>query len=392
MSRWFRRVLFWLRSRRMAEELRQEIETHRVLRQDALERAGVNDAAAASRRALGNVTLAREDARDVWIWPWLDSVARDVRYALRGLWRQPAFAITSILTIAVGAAALASVLSVVYAVLLRPAPYPNANRIVQIGQVTNGRTRPEVSTVDVLALREGSQSLRHVTIAWFSEASLTSGGLPERARRVYTDSQAFQMLGVQPLVGRLPTVADEAPGAEPVVVIGHGLWSERFTSDRDVIDRTLRVNGQQHTVIAVMPAGFRFPAPYWAPGDLWLLRGPSHPLWPDSRAPTVLAFGLLTERHAIERAQSEAEAVAAALDPRYRGPSGKIGLRITTWAETVRTAARPRLLLILGAAGVVFLIVCVNVTNLLLSRGLDRQRELAARAALGAARGSSGSC
>ena len=370
----------------MADELRQEIEAHRALRRDELERAGAEDAAAASQRALGNVTLALEDAREVWIWPWLDSVARDVRHGARALWRQPGFAITSILTIAVGTGALASVLSVAHAVLLRPAPYPTANRIVQIAQVVNGRIIPEVSTVDVLALREGSPSLAHVTIAWFSAASLAGGAFPESARLVYTDAQAFALLGVQPLIGRLPAAADEAPDAEPVAVIGHRLWSERFGMDRNVIGRTVRVDGQPHLVIGVMPPGFTFPAPYWARGDFWLLRGPSHPSWPDSRARLVLAFGLVKEGHTLERAQHEVDAVARALDARYPVAAGTIGLRLTTWAETVRATAAPRLWLILGAACLVFLVVCVNVANLLLSRVFDRQRELAARVALGAGR------
>jgi len=387
VSRWFRRLTFWVRRHAMAEELRREIETHRALRQDALERAGVDDPAAASRRALGNVMLARDEARDVWIWPWADSVVRDVRHAIRGILRHPGVAVTAILTIAVGAGALASVLSVVYAVLLRPIPYPNADRIVQINQVTNGRTRPEVSTIDVLALRQRSRALSRVTIAWFSSASLTGGGLPERLRRVYTDKQAFDVLGVRPTIGRLPTAADEAPGAEPVVVVAHHVWTERFASDPGAIGRTLRVDGQPYVVIGVMPPEFRFPAPYWVGGDLWLLRGLAHESWPDSRAQTVLAFGLLGEGQSIARAQSEADAVAASLDAQYPDPSGKIGLRLTTWAEAIRVGARPRLLLILGAAGVVFLIVCVNVANLLLGRGLDRQRELATRVALGAGRG-----
>src|SRR5919106_2193523 len=118
--------------------------------------------------------------------------ARDVRYALRGLWRRPVFALSAILTIAIGTGTLASVLSVVYTVLLRPAPYPNADRIVQIGQLINGRNRTEVSALDVLGLREAAPALSHITIAWFSSASLSGDGLPERARRVYTDWHAFQ--------------------------------------------------------------------------------------------------------------------------------------------------------------------------------------------------------
>jgi predicted permease len=377
-------VLFWIRRAQWEDDLRQEMETHRLLRRDALERAGTGDAATASRRAFGNVTLAREESHDVWIWPWLDSLVRDTRYGLRGLWRQPGFALTSIFTIALGTGVLASVLSVLNAALFLPAPYPNVDRLVQIAQTINGRNRSEASTIDVLALRERSRALSHVTIAWFSTASLTGQGLPERARRVYTDSQAFAMLGVQPLLGRLPTTDDELPDADPVVVIGYTLWAERFGLDRGVIGQTLRVDGKAHTIVAVMPSTFKFPAPYWSAGDLWLLRGPAHASWPASRSRNVLAFGLLREGVGIEQAQAEADGIAVALDARYPDPAGRVGLQITSWAEPVRTGARPRLLLIVSAAGVVFLIVCVNVSNLLISRGLSRRRELAARVALGA--------
>jgi hypothetical protein len=128
-----------------------------------------------------------------------------------------------------------------------------------------------------------------------------------------------------------------------------------------------------------MPASFRFPAPYWSAGDLWLLRGATHPSWPDLRDPTMLAFGLIAAGAPLARAQQEADATAAALDARYP-KSGAIGLRLLPYAETVRADSRPRLLLILGASGVVLLIVCVNIVNLLLGRSVDRHRELAARA------------
>jgi putative ABC transport system permease protein len=369
----------------MLDELQEEMETHRALREDALARAGDRDAAAASRRALGNTTLATDDARDVWIWPWPDSVFRDVRHALRGLRRRPGFAITAVLTIAIGAGALASVLSVVHAVLLRPAPYPNAARIVQIEQVSRGRSRDEVSAADILALREGSPSLARVSLAWFSEASIAGGALPERARLVYTDWQAFEILGTRPLLGRVPTASDEA-ATEPVVVIGHRLWTAMLASDPDVVGRRVRINGQTHIVLGVMPDGFRFPAPYWSPGDLWLMRGPSHPSWPKTRGLTFLAFGLLAKDATFDRAQQEADAVGRALDAQFPDSRGPVGLQLTDWAGSVRADARPRLMMILAAAAVVFLIVCVNVVNLLVSRGVDRQRELAARAALGAGR------
>ena len=257
MGQFWRRATYWLRRRRLHDELQEELETHRALREDALSRAGDRDSAAASRRALGNTALALDDARDVWIWPWIDSVFRDIRHAMRGLRRRPGFALTAVLTIAIGSGALASVLSVVHAVLLRPAPYPNAARIVQIEQELRGRSRDEVSAADILALREGSPSLARVSLAWFSEASIAGGALPDRARLVYTDWQAFEILGTAPLMGRLPSEADEAPSATaPVVVIGHRLWTLMFASDPDIVGRLLdplddlRVDGASHIFAA----------------------------------------------------------------------------------------------------------------------------------------------
>ena len=383
--RWIRRVTFWLQRRRMADELREEMETHRALREDALARQGTPDADTQSRRALGNLALAQEDARDVWIWPWLDGVVRDARYTLRSLVRRPAFAVTCIATIAIGTGALASVLSVVNAVLLSPPPYPNHARIVQIGQVVKGRVHDEVSAPDVRALRDRPGALEEVTTAWMSAVSLTGGELPERARMVYTDSRAFRMLGTQPALGRVPSPADEAADAPPVVVLGHVLWTQQFASDRNIVGRPLRIDGKSYSVIGVMPPDFRFPAPYWSGGDLWLLRNINDASLPNSREQMLLAFGLLPAHTSLVRAQQEVNVVATGLDSQY-SRAGSIGLRLMPYAETVRAGARPRLLLILGASALVLLIVCVNVVNLLLGRTVDRHRELAARAALGAGR------
>jgi putative ABC transport system permease protein len=317
---------------------------------------------------------------------WFDSLARDVGYALRGFRKQPAFAASAILTIALGTAILASVVSLAHAVLGRGLPYPTADRLVQIEQVTNGIGRVEVSPVDVLALREGCPSLSRVTLAWFSASSVAGGAFPERARQVLTDSHAFAMLGVPPLLGRLPGPVDDEPDAR-AVVIGYGLWASRFGSDPEVIGRVVRVDGEPHTVIAVMPRGLAFPAPYWAAGDLWLMRGPSHPQWPESRDRVVLAFGLLREGRTVEDAQHEANAVAALLDAQYPRSAGPVGLRLTAWGAAESDDARRPLALFVAAAAIVFFIVCVNVLNLLLGRVLDRRRELATRAALGAGRG-----
>jgi len=386
--RWLRRLHYWLNRRRIEDALREEMETHRALREAALAERGESTPAAASRRALGNVALAQDDARDVWIWPWLDGVVRDAKFALRWMRRRPGFAGTCIATIAIGTGALASVLSVVHAVLLSPPPYPNHARIVQIAQVspTSGRLLDELSAADVLALRQRGGAIENVTTAWSSAVSLSGGSLPERGRMVFTDSRAFAMLGTPPAIGRLPTLADDAPDAPPVVMLGHTLWAQQFASDPSAIGRPLKIDGRTYGVIGVMPQGFRFPAPYWSGADLWLLRGAADASWPTTREGNLLAFGLIAEGATLEGAQPEADAAAASLDARFPA-AGQIGLRLVPYGHTVRSYARPRLLLILGAAVLVLLIVCVNIVNLMLGRSLERHRELAARAALGAGRG-----
>lgn len=386
--RWLRRLYCWLNRRRIDDGLREEMETHRAMREAAMAKRGEADPAAASRRSLGNLALARDDARDVWIWPWLDGLIRDAKFTLRWMRRRPGFAATCVATIAIGTGALASVLSVVHVVLLGPPPYPNQARLVQIAQVSRntGRLLDEVSAADVLALRQHGGAIENVTTAWTSSVSLSGGSLPERARMVFTDSRAFAMLGAPPAIGRLPSLADEAPDAPPVVMLGHTLWAQQFASDRSVLGRPLKIDGRTYTMIGVMPPGFRFPAPYWSDGDLWLLRGAADASWPATREGNLLAFALIAEGETVERAQQEADAAAASLDARFPA-AGQIGLRLVPYGHTVRSDARPRLLLILGAAVLVLLIVCVNVVNLMLGRSLERHREMAARAALGAGRG-----
>jgi hypothetical protein len=185
----------------------------------------------------------------------------------------------------------------VHVVLLGAPPYPNHARSVQIAQVSNtsGRLLDEVSAADVLALREHGGAIENVTTAWSSSVSLSGGSLPERARMVFTDSRAFAMLGTPPDIGRLPSLADEAPDAPPVVLLGHALWVRQFASDRSVLGQPLKIDGHAYTVIGVMPQGFRFPAPYWSGADLWLLRGAADTSWPATRDGNLLAFGLVAE-------------------------------------------------------------------------------------------------
>jgi len=233
--RWLRRLHYWLNRRRMEDALREEMDTHRAMREAAMAGRGLADPKAASRRALGNASLARDDARDVWIWPWLDGLVRDAKFTLRWMRRRPGFAGTCIATIAIGTGALASVLSVVHVVLLSPPPYPNHARIVQIGQVSKGRLLDEVSPAEVVALAQHGGAIESVTMAWSSSVSLSGGSLPERGRMVFTDSRAFTMLGTPPEIGHCHRVlARVSPSPEHASEacrifdeLGMSFWSTR---------------------------------------------------------------------------------------------------------------------------------------------------------------------
>jgi predicted permease len=386
MGRLWRRIAFWLRRDRIEAELREEIEAHRQLRRDALAFHDAAEPEAESYRALGNTTLAIEDARGVWIWPWLESVLSDIRHGARSLRRQPSFSLTALLTIAVGSGALMALVALVYTVLLRPAPYANANRIVQITQVRENRPRSEVPSVDIDALRQ-SGVFEGVTISYNSSVSLTGDSLPETARAIYTDRYLFPVLGTPPVVGRWPGVDDEAANADPIVVISHRLWERRFGARPDVIGARLGINGRMHTVIAVMPETFQFPAPYFARGELWIFRDRSHPSLTEPERPLVVGFGLLREGESVARAQIEADTIAQRLVADYPASHANTGIRLTGWGESSQRASRPILMLLLGAAACVFLIVCINIFNLLLCRSLDRSAEMATRTALGAGGG-----
>ncbi|MGE3344545.1 MAG: ABC transporter permease [Vicinamibacterales bacterium] len=382
MGRLWRRLVFWWHRDRIEAELREEIETHRALRESALRRRDDVQPEVSSRRVMGNDTLAREDARGVWIAPWCESVLLDSRQGLRSLGRRPAATAAIFLTIAVGTAALTTAVAVAHTVLLKDTPYANAERVVQLLQVRDGRGRSDVAWADIDAIRRAG-IFEHVSFAWLRSVSLAGDQLPENARGVYTDAELFPLLGTAPLLGRWPSRTDEQDNTRPVV-ISHALWQRRYQLDPAAIGSTVHINGDPHVIVAVMPEPFRFPSPYYVWGDLWLLRQPGHPTFTEPTRPMVLSFALLQKGQSRQQAQTRLDAVAASLEEAYPDSHGGVGLRLTEWAASLRRNARPTLLMLLAAAAAVFLIVCINVVNLLLCRGLDRSAELATRVSLGA--------
>jgi putative ABC transport system permease protein len=374
---------------RRERDLADELESHLQLHVDDNIRRGMTPDAArtAALIRLGGLQSVTEQYRDQRTIPVLSRLRQDVRYAGRTLRRSPGFAAVALTTIALGIAGPTVTFTMVKAWILEPLPFADPDALVDIRSIdmASGDTA-SVNAADFRDFQRGANGFGDLAGYRSAPVRLTGGDRAERVRGAQVTTGFFSVLGMTASIGRVFEPADGEPSAPKLVVIGDTLWRDRFQGERDAIGRTLRLNGEDHTIIGVLPETFHFTL--LGRVDVWrpLVFTPEQIT--DRRPRSLVAVGRLGQGHSVEEGRGQLIALAEQLSKTYPDTNARRGVRVIPLADEVRYQHDLGFIVpvMFAMAGCVLLIACVNVTNVMLARTSARRQEMAIRLALGASR------
>jgi len=397
----------WLRSRlprvwrrcNRESDVQRELEAHLELEAEEQRDSGVpvEEAPYGARRAFGNATIVQEDLREIWSAVWLERFARDMKYAARSLRKSPGFTLVAILTLALGIGANTAIFSAINALMLRPLPFTAADQLVRINSTENGVPITGFaypggpSLLDMRDFAQQSHSFEQMVLydTWRKNVSFgDSLAEPEQMQVGLVPAAYFKALDIRPIMGRLFSEEERQEGKDHVAAISARLWKNRFSGDSAVLGRKIVINEESYTIVAVMPDVI----PDWmepghvGPIEVWTPFPAAEVLPESSRG--ARGFGTLARIKPgvrLEQAQAELATIAAALAAAHPADTG-VGVTLSRVSDARVGPLRPMLFLLMGAVGLILLIACVNLANLLLARNSARQRELGVRTALGAGR------
>jgi putative ABC transport system permease protein len=315
----------------------------------------------------------------------METLVQDLRYALRGLRKSPTFSAVAVITLALGIGANTAMFSIIDGVVLRPLPYRDSDNLVQIYETdgSRGEHKGPVSPYNFADWQKQASVFEKMAAYGFDSFSYRAGAVAERMFGVMVTPEFLRVLGIAPALGRDFEPDEDAPGKPHTAILSYGAWQRRFGGDRDVVGRTMMINGEPYTIVGVMPSGFTgFPNPST---EIWAL--PAYVLANVSRGHHGLfAFGRLRPGVSLEQAQSQMDTIARRLAKDYPNTNASSGIRLVQLRDEIVGPAQSMMVLLGVAVVIVLVITCANLGSLLLGRVMSREREIAIRMALGASR------